>query len=250
MKTNRSKLVAAALVPVLVLAACGGDDAAEPADDVSTTASAAEPAAEPADDAAESTDSAIIGPVSTVSPDVPDEFLVAVGPMDVDGDDLPRLDTDDIDADAAVGGPAPTIIGLDFDGNPVRVDAAQDGPTMVVFLAHWCSHCNDEIPVFNQLRDDGRFPDDLNIIAISTAADPSAPNFPPGEWLVEKDWTYPAMADGVDIESGVFVGAEAMGVSGFPFVVLLDDEGNVAARWSGEQDPDVTIQTIEERLGL
>lgn len=254
--TIRRSALAVGIGLMLTLAACG-DDAAESADDTVATSSTAASNTEPADDSADTdttdtTDGAspIEGPVSTVSADVPDEFLVAVGPMDVDGEALAPLTTDDIDADVAVGTPAPTIVGLDFDGEPVRIDAAQDGPTMVVFLAHWCSHCNAEVPVFNELRDDGRFPEDLNIVAISTSPDPGAPNFPPGEWLVEKDWTYPAIADGVDMDAGVFMGAEAFGVSGFPFVVLVDEAGDVVARWSGEQDPDVTIQTIEERLGL
>ena len=32
---------------------------------------------------------------------------------------------------------------------------------MVVFLAHWCPHCNAEIPVLNEWRDSGEIPDGL-----------------------------------------------------------------------------------------
>jgi len=244
---HRSRALAVLTTVVLVATACGGDDAAEapPAD---------EPADTPADTSAEppvDDPAPIDGPVSTLPADVPEEYRRALGPMDVGGDFLPVLDTDDIDADPALGMPAPTVLGVGFDGQPVRVDAAQDGPTMVVFLAHWCPHCNAEIPVYNELRDDGRFPEELNIIAISTAPDPTRPNFPPDEWLVEKDWTYPAIAEGVDIElQPPWLAAEAYGVSGFPFVTLIDDDGNVVARWSGEQDPDETIEIIESRLGL
>ena len=242
----RARSLSVALVAALVVSACGGDDDADDAAD--------EPAATVAD--VDDTDTTVAqatfdGPVSTLPPDLPEEYVGAVGPMDIEGEPLPVLETDDIDADPAVGTPAPTILGVGFDGVPVRIDAAADGPTMVVVLAHWCPHCNAEIPVYNDLRDEGRFPEQLNIIALSTSPDPSRPNFPPDEWLVEKDWTYPAIADGVDpAASPPWLGAGALGVSGFPFVTLIDGDGNVAARWSGEQDPDWIIETIETSLGL
>lgn len=255
--TTRPSPLIAVVVAALALVACGGDDSAdEPADTATTdTATTVPVATDTATTDRATTDPATTetgdGPVSTVPAGVPEEYLEAVGPMDVEGADLPVLETDDIDADPAVGTPAPTVVGVDFDGNPVRIDPAQDGPTMVVFLAHWCPHCNAEVPVLNELRDEGRFPEGLNIVAVSTSPDPGRPNFPPAEWFVDMDWSYPVIADGVDLEvNPPWLAAEAYGVSGFPFVVLVDDAGDVAARWSGEQDPDVTIDTIEEQLGL
>ena len=50
---------------------------------------------------------------------------------------------------------------------------------MVVLLAHWCPHCNAEIPVLNEWRDSGEIPDGLNIVGVSTGASADAPNFPP-----------------------------------------------------------------------
>ena len=64
------------------------------------------------------------------------------------------------------------------------------------------------------------------------------------------DWTYPAMADGIDIVARPFIAADAFGVSGFPFVTLIDGNGDVAARWSGETDPDQFITRIDQYLGL
>ena len=46
--------------------------------------------------------------------------------MDVVGGSLPVLDTDVVAADPAVGTPAPVIVGVDFNGVPMRIDAAQD----------------------------------------------------------------------------------------------------------------------------
>ena len=145
---------------------------------------------------------------------------------------------------------APIIIGEDFDGNPVRIDPANDGPTLAVFLAHWCPHCNREVPRINELRDEGAFPEGLEIIGVSTGVGPDQANWPPSEWFEEVDWTYPVIADGVDMERQTFIAADAYGIDGFPFITLLDADGTVAARWSGQREPDEVVQLINEHLGL
>jgi thiol-disulfide isomerase/thioredoxin len=235
---------AAAAACCLVLAACGGDDDGGEADAASPAASSAtETLAPPASGDGD-------GPDATIDPNLPDEVVDQIGPVEVVGNSLPALPREGAVGDEAIGLPAPVIVGVDYDGSTVRVDAASDGPTMVVFLAHWCPHCNAEIPRINELRDDGRFPDGLNIVAVSTALNPGQPNYPPDEWLVEKEWTYPAIADGFDMEDGVFIAAEAFGVSGFPFVALIDADGTVVERWSGEREPDEIIGMIESSLGL
>lgn len=232
---SRTALPAALLVVTAVLAACGGDDDSPPPDVPEVT---------------ETVDPGVVGgaaPQATVPDVVPEEYRAAIGPVDVIGDPLPALETD-IAADPALGTAAPTLVGLGFDGQPVRVDATANGSTMVVFLAHWCPHCNAEVPRLTQLRDEGRLPESLDIVAVATASDPQRPNFPPGEWLADVDWTWPAMMDGVDA-TGAWTAAGAYGVSSFPFVVLLDGDGNVVARWSGESEPDEIIARIDEYLG-
>lgn len=186
-------------------------------------------------------------------PELPPELQAELRPVEVSGAALPRLDSRDdadIPADPAVGTPAPVITGQDFDNAPVRIDAAQDGPTMVVFLAHWCPHCNNEIPEINELRDDGRIPDGLNVIGVPTGTDPGRPNFPPSKWLDDMDWTYPVLVDDYLVEAdGVSVVAgDAFGLSGFPFVTLIDGDGNVAARWSGERGADTIAELIATYL--
>ena len=223
-----------------LLAACGSSD--EGSGGSPTTA---------ADPPAPATTGPVVdGPNATISPDVPEEFLDSVGPVEVIGDPLPMLTTEDIAADPAVGTAAPVLVGVGFDGATVRIDAAENGPTMVVFVAHWCPHCNAEIPRLNQLRDEGRIPDDLNVVAVATASAPDRPNYPPGPWLTDLDWTYPAMPDGIDMAAQTWIAAEAFGVSGFPFIALIDGGGEIAARWSGEREPDEVATLISDALGL
>jgi thiol-disulfide isomerase/thioredoxin len=166
-----------------------------------------------------------------------------LGEVEVAGAVLPQYV--DNEPDAAVGIAAPVVSGADYDGAPVRIDAATDGPTMVIVLAHWCPYCNDEIPKLNQLRDEGRVPEGVNIVAVSSAVNPEAPNYPPDTWIDDVDWTFPVLADGVDSDAGVFIGSNAYGVAGVPFVTLIDSNGDVLARWSGGRDIETLATALE-----
>jgi cytochrome c biogenesis protein CcmG, thiol:disulfide interchange protein DsbE len=232
---------------VLVVAGCGGDDAGSTTTPTSTptttqttttdTPSITNTTAEPGD-----------GPVLTIAPDLPEEFLDGAGPVAIVGTPLPAYPESSDETDAAVGMTAPVLIGETVDGEPMTVDASVDGPTWVIFLAHWCPHCNDEIPVINQLRDEGRIPDGVNVVAVSTAYNPGRPNWPPDEWLAEKDWTFPAINDGIDTVAGVYIAADAFGIGGFPFSMLVDGDGIVTTRWSGEREPDELVALLEQNL--
>ena len=130
--------------------------------------------------------------------------------------------------DAARGEIAPTLTGYTFDGTPFDL-APTGAPTLVVFLAHWCPHCNAEIPRLIEWKASGKMPADLNIVGVSTAARNDQPNFPPSKWVVDMKWPWAVMADSEAQDAAV-----AYGVSGYPGLILLDGEGKVLARRSGE----------------
>jgi cytochrome c biogenesis protein CcmG, thiol:disulfide interchange protein DsbE len=244
----------AGVMLVLALAGCGDDDDAAPA----TTAGApvaTSPSTNPesvSTGAPGATTSPSTGggegPNATVSPDLPEAFVGEVGPVEVEGASLPELGDNDTESDPARGMAAPVVIGQDFDGNTVRIDAAADGPTLAVFLAHWCPHCNREVPRINELRDEGAFPPGLNVIGVSTGIGPDRPNWPPSQWFEDMDWTYPVIADGVDMQRKTFIAADAYGLDRFPLMVLIGDDGKVLARWVGEHEPEELIRLIEENL--
>ena len=155
----------------------------------------------------------------------------------VEGQVLPTAASDG--QDVAVGRGAPLVTGQSFDGNPITIGPSVGAPQLVFVVAHWCPHCQKEVPVIvDWLRDGGR-PAGVELRAISTAVSEDRPNYPPSTWLAEEGWTVPTIAD--DEEGSA---ARALGVSAYPFFVALDREGKVVARASGE----LSIDEIEQLL--
>lgn len=162
-------------------------------------------------------------------------------PVTLTGAPLP--DKPDSDPDPAVGTTAPGLSGFTFDGTPVVVDPSK-GPVMLVFLAHWCPHCNREVPQLNEWRDSGEVPEGLQVIAVTTAVRADAPHYPPSTWISdEMGWTWPVLADSPANEAAL-----AFGVSGFPFSVILDTDGTVLGRASGELGLDGIQEFVAESL--
>jgi cytochrome c biogenesis protein CcmG, thiol:disulfide interchange protein DsbE len=151
------------------------------------------------------------------------------GTVAVSGNPLPQFtDTSD---DAAVGMTLPTLEGNDQSGAPMTIGA--DGrPTMIVFVAHWCPHCQREVPVVQQWVDDGGLPEGVDLVSVSTAIDPNRPNYPPDAWLADEGWTAPVL---VDADNSA---AQAVGLSAYPFFVAIDDDGTVVLRATGELPTD------------
>jgi thiol-disulfide isomerase/thioredoxin len=123
---------------------------------------------------------------------------------------------------------APTLRGFDFDGAPLDT-AATGRPKMLVFLAHWCPHCNREIPVLQSWAAAGGVPAGLDIVGVSTAVDPQRDNYPPSKWVDDKAWTWPVLADSAASDA-----AAAYGVAAFPTFVIVGADGTVKVRSSGE----------------
>jgi thiol-disulfide isomerase/thioredoxin len=181
-----------------------------------------------------------------------DDEAAAFRPVTVSGAPLPELSREVLDGEAedpAVGQAVPVVSGVDYDDTAITIDPAADGPTMVVLLAHWCPHCNAEIPVLNEWRDSGEIPDELNIVGVSTGVSSDRPNYPPDEWLANMDWQWPVLADDAppDDESP----PPAMGAYGgisYPTIVLVDADGQVFRRLSGEVPIDVLDPLVDELL--
>lgn len=148
------------------------------------------------------------------------------GNPQIEGTALPALS--DPTADQAVGMPAPTVQGENLEGEPISIEA--DGtPKVVTFMAHWCSHCQAEVPVVQDWIDENGLPDDVDVISVLSKFQPGVQEWPPDQWLEDEGWTVPVLVD--DDQGSV---SNAYGLAGTPFWVVLDGEGNVVARRSGE----------------
>ena len=163
-------------------------------------------------------------------------------PVEVSGD--PLAPYDQAVADPTIGTPAPVISGESFDGSPVTIGGTTGRPTMLVFLAHWCPHCNAEIPELIELENAGAIPEGVDVIGISTGVQPDEANYPPSEWIAETGWPWPVLAD--DASSTAFL---ADGGSGFPYTLLLDADGNVLSRVSGSRAASDISVWVTETLG-
>jgi len=154
------------------------------------------------------------------------------------------LALEDPNNDPARGAVAPVLKGFAFDGTPLTI-APTGKPKMVVFLAHWCSHCNAEVPRLIEWKNSGTMPSDMEVIGVSTGARDDAPNWPPSQWVVDKGWPWPVMADSEDQGAAL-----AFGVSGYPGLLLLDGDGKVLARRSGEASIEELKAWTQEFLPL
>jgi cytochrome c biogenesis protein CcmG, thiol:disulfide interchange protein DsbE len=162
-------------------------------------------------------------------------------PVVIEGTTLESLGDEAIDP--MVGQVAPTLNGATFDGSGVSVTPGDGQAYMVVFLAHWCPHCNREVPRLIEWQASGAVPSELQVVGVSTAVASDRPNYPPSQWAVDKGWTWPMMADSTSMEA-----AEAYGVSGYPFFVIVGADGEVKVRVSGEVEIAALTQIVGDAL--
>src|SRR6476659_378906 len=65
-------------------------------------------------------------------------------PVVVDGTPLVQLP--DSGADPGIGQTPPTLEGKSFDGSNIVINPGDRKPKLVMFFAHWCPHCQAELP--------------------------------------------------------------------------------------------------------
>jgi thiol-disulfide isomerase/thioredoxin len=185
----------------------------------------------------------VLAPGETTRPTYGDD-VQENRPVEVTGNALPALGTV-VDVDPALGMPTPVVEGTTFDGNAMTIGGPTDGPTLYVFLAHWCPHCNDEIPELIELRNRRGLPEGMNVVGISTAVDNTGPNYPPSEWIVDREWPseWPVMADSAEATGFVVNGG-----GGFPYLMVVDAEGNVLVRASGTKSAEELATWISDAL--
>lgn len=161
-----------------------------------------------------------IGQTTTTIDPVAAEF----GSPTVDGAPLPQSGPS---PDPAIGMTAPVAVGAGYDTNPVTIGGG--GATQaLLFVAHWCPHCQSELPEIVKWLDTTGGVDGVEFVLITVAVDPTRPNFPPSDWIAREAWEGPILLD--DTENSVFF---AYGGSAIPFWVFINADGTIATRVAG-----------------
>ncbi|HSK96295.1 MAG TPA: TlpA disulfide reductase family protein [Euzebyales bacterium] len=160
---------------------------------------------------------------------------VAITNATVSGQALPEFGNG---PDGAVGQRAPTITGTSITGERMTVEPGDGTPKAIAFLAHWCPHCQREVPTVVDWAEAGNVPDGVEVIGVATGIDRARGNFPPHDWFERETWDFPTVVDGDD------AARNAYGIPTYPGWVLVDGEGNVVMRWTGETTPEELTQRI------
>ena len=130
--------------------------------------------------------------------------------------------------DPAIGATAPVVTGTDFAGKAVTI-GAPGTPQLLVFAAHWCPHCQRELPNLVTWTTNGALKSATTLTLVSTGVNAQRDNYPPFAWLSRIRWTGPTLVDSADGAA-----LQAYGLTGFPYFVALDRTGKVVGRTSGE----------------
>jgi len=162
---------------------------------------------------------------------------VEVAPVKVTGTPLPDFPASG--ADKAIGLTVPTLTGRSlFDGTSMTI-APTGKPMAIVYLAHWCPHCQAEVPRIVALAKAGKL-DGIDVFGVAAAGHKELTNYPPSSWLEGEGWPFPTMVD-----SAQSTAAAAYGLTGYPYFLLVDAQGKVVARAEGELDDSDIIAAVK-----
>ena len=151
------------------------------------------------------------------------------GTPTISGEPLPPP-PEDPTTDPAIGTSAPVVEGTGFEGEQVTIGDAGTGE-LVMFVASWCPACQEELPQVVDWMAAGGLPEDVELTTVVTSLDETRPNWPPQDWLDEEGFTGEVLVD--DAEGSV---ADAYGLTGTPYWVVLDSDGEVLIRFAGVLD--------------
>ena len=153
--------------------------------------------------------------------------VAQVSDVSIEGAPLPRFEGEE--PDPAMEMRAPSFAATTFDGTEVSVLTGDGTAKVIGFFAHWCPHCQRELPRIADWMAVNQLPAGVEVIAVSTAVDPGSPNYPPSAWFTEEQWPAVVVRDSAESEIG-----DAYGLSGFPYTVGVTADGRVVARVAGE----------------
>ena len=153
--------------------------------------------------------------------------VAQTAPVEVIGDWLPRFEGSQ--PDPAAGVMAPRVLGTGFDGAKHSVRPGDGRSKVIAFFAHWCPHCQRELPRLTAWLAENDLPSGVDLVAVNTAVADDRDNYPPSAWFRDEGWSLPVLRDSPDNEI-----ADGYGLYSFPYMVVLNGAGAVVVRVSGE----------------
>lgn len=146
-------------------------------------------------------------------------------------------------SDPATGTQLGDVVGIDWGSETeISISPRGDLPTLWLLVAHWCPHCQYQLPTLNGIWE--TLPhDSVRTVVISTAQN-EAGGGEEDDWLSSGDFQFPVM-----IDTGNRL-ATQFGASAFPFWVVTDPNGIVMGRFAGRTEEPAITQLYEDMLDL
>jgi hypothetical protein len=173
--------------------------------------------------------------LASSGPSIPEP---ATAPVVVTGTSLPEIPAQG--GDPAIGMMLPTIQGTDLEGASLTIGPAT-GAQAIVILAHWCPHCQNEVPRLVDWLANNPPPDGVSVVGLSSLIDPARANYPPSDWLAREGWEQPTLND--DALSAAY---RALGSLSTPGFVFVSADGTISGRSTGEMDVETFGQILDE----
>ncbi len=154
---------------------------------------------------------------------------------------LPRFSADS--ADQAVGMQLTAVQGTEAYSDAALVIDPADGTKRVWMVwAHWCPHCQQELPELNAWWPEAKdgFPG-AELVTVTSSIDASRGN-PLEQYLEESQFAFPVIVD-TDTEI-----AAQVGVNAFPFWLVTDGDGTVLFRTAGALPMEQVEQMFRQLL--
>ena len=139
------------------------------------------------------------------------------GETTINGENLPQYGGEN-DDNIAVGLPGPLFSGPNQNSEIVSLEKNGNAKALL-FLAHWCPHCQNEVPAVQEIINLMGVPDGVDVIAIATSIDRGRDNYPPQEWLAREGWSETQI---YDLDKDI---ATAYGLTSFPYWQARCGEG-------------------------
>jgi thiol-disulfide isomerase/thioredoxin len=141
-----------------------------------------------------------------------------------------------VEAPQGGGGAAPEWTLEDLSGVPVSLAALRGRPVVIDFWATWCTPCEFQIPVLNQLHE--RYGDRVEVIGIAVDAGGREAVAP---FATERGIAYRVLLGDESL-------AQRYGALGYPSLYVIRADGTIDSAHVGLVDPEALEAAVEAAL--